>query len=55
MFIFKQQIMEHTGNVGTKVVSTIVPLKYVSIFWITLKMPLTVKLVFSWNGSKVLF
>ena len=39
-FKFKQQITGATGNVGTKVVEIMVPLKYLSNFWRTLEMPL---------------
>ena len=36
-FKFKQQV---TGNNGTKYVETMLPLKYLSIFWRTLEIPL---------------
>ena len=37
-FTFKQKITEQTGNVGTKDVEIMVPLKYLSYFWRTLEM-----------------
>ena len=40
LFNFKQQVTGQTGNVGTKHVEVIVPLKYLSNFWKTLEMPL---------------
>ena len=39
-FNFKTKITGQTGNGGTKNVETMVPLKYLSSFWITLEMPL---------------
>ena len=39
-FKFKAKITGQTGNDGTKDVEIIVPLKYLSNFWRTLKMPL---------------
>ena len=41
-FNFKQQITGKTGNGGTKDVETMVSLKYLSIFWRTLEMPLII-------------
>ena len=39
-FNFKVKIIDQTGNVGTKDVEILVPLKYLSNFWRTLEMPL---------------
>ena len=39
-FKFKQKITGQTGNDGRKDVEIMVPLKYLSNFWRTLKMPL---------------
>ena len=39
-FKFKQKITGSTENHGTKVVQIMVPLKYLSNFWRTLKMPI---------------
>ena len=37
---FKQKAKAETGNNGTKSVEIMIPLKYLSNFWITLEMPL---------------
>ena len=37
---FKQKIADKTADGGTKDVEIMVPLKYLSNFWITLEMPL---------------
>ena len=39
-FKFKQKITGSTKNDGTRVVQIMVPLKYLSNFWRTLKMPI---------------
>ena len=39
-FSFKQEIAGQTGNNGTEDVEVMVPLKYLSIFWRNLNMPL---------------
>ena len=41
MLNFKEKITSQADNNGTKYVEIIVPLKYLSNFWRTLKMPLT--------------
>ena len=52
----KEQITGQTGKGVTKDVEIMVLLKYVSNFWITLETPLLiVKIVFSWNGLKIVF
>ena len=52
----KEQITGQTGKGVTKDVEIMVRLKYVSNFWITLETPLLiVKIVFSWNGLKIVF
>ena len=46
-----------TGDDATKNVETLVPLKYLSIFWITLEMPLVncqVDLIFTWSANCVI-
>ena len=56
-FKFKAKITGQTGNDGTKDVEIIVPLKYLSNFWRTLKMPLInceVNLILTWSSTCVL-
>ena len=56
-FKFKAKITGQTGNDVTKDVETIVPLKYLSIFWRTLEMPLInceVNLILKWSSNCVL-
>ena len=55
-FNFKAKITGQTGNGGTKDVEIIVPLKYLSIFWRTLEMPLInceVNLILTWSSTCV--
>ena len=54
---FKVKITGRTGNNGTKDVEIMVPLKYLSIFWRTLQMPLInceVNLILIWSSTCVL-
>ena len=52
-FKFKQKITQ-TENGCSKDDEIMVPLKYLSNFWRTLKcLELIVKLVFSWNGLEI--
>ena len=56
-FKFKLKITGRTGNVRTKDVEIMVPLKYLSNFWRTLEMPLInceVNLILTWSSSCVL-
>ena len=56
-FKFKAKITGQTGNDGTKDVEIIVPLKYLSNFWRTLKMPLInceVNFILTWSSTCVL-
>ena len=56
-FNFKAKITGQTGNGGTKDVEIIVPLKYLSNFWRTLKMPLInceVNLILTWSSTCVI-
>ena len=56
-FKFKAKITGETGNDGTKDVEIIVPLKYLSIFWRTLEMPLInceVNLILTWSPTCVI-
>ena len=56
-FKFKLKITGRTENGGTKDVEIMVPLKYLSNFWRTLKMPLInceVNLILTWSSSCVL-
>ena len=56
-FKFKGKITGKTGNVGTKDVEIMVPLKYLSKFWRTLEMPLInceVNLILTWSSNCVL-
>ena len=51
-FDFKVEITGRTGDDGTKNVEKMVPLKYLSIFWRTLEMPLInfeVNLILTWS------
>ena len=52
-FKFKQQITCETGNGGTKDVDIIVPLKYLSILWRAIEMPLInceINLILTWSA-----
>ena len=56
-FKFKAKITGQTGNDGTKNVEIMVPLKYLSNFWRTLKLPLInceVNLILTWSATCVL-
>ena len=56
-FNFKVKITEQTGNGGTKNVEIMVPLKYLSIFWRTLEMPLInceINLILTWSAICVI-
>ena len=56
-FKFKAKITGQTGDVGTKDVEIMVPLKYLSNFWRTLEMPLInfeVNLILIWSSRCVL-
>ena len=56
-FNFKAKITGQSGDVGTKDVEIIVPLKYLSNFWRTLEMPLInceVNLILTWSSTCVL-
>ena len=49
---FRQEIRDKTGNNGTKYVEIMIPLKYLSIFWRTLEMPLVnfeINLILTWS------
>ena len=53
-FNFKVKFTGQTGNDGTKDVEIMVPLKYLSIFWRTLEMPLInseVNLILTWSST----
>ena len=55
---FKVKMTGQTGDNGTKNVEIIVPLKYLSNFWRTLKMPLIkgeISLLLTWSVSCVIF
>ena len=52
-----KKIMSETGNNGIKIVDMIVPLKYLSNLWRTLKMPLIncqIYLILTWFTSCVI-
>ena len=54
---FKQKITCKTGNNGTKDVKIMVPLKYLSNFWITLEMLLikcAINLILTWSANCVI-
>ena len=56
-FKSKAKITGRTGNVGTKDVEIMVPLKYLSNFWRTLEMPLInceVNFILTWSSTCVL-
>ena len=56
-FKYKQKITGSTGNYGTKAVQIMVPLKYLSNFWITLEMPLInceISLILTWSTNCVI-
>ena len=56
-FRFKQQITGQTGNGGTKDVAIMVPLKYLSHFWRTLKVLLInyeINLQLKWSKNFIL-
>ena len=56
-FNFKVKITGQTGDVGTKDVEIMVPLKYLSSFWRTLEMPLInceFNLILTWSSTFVL-
>ena len=56
-FKFKQKMTGQTGNGGTKDVETMVPLKYLSNFWIMLKMSLIhweINLQLKWSGNCII-
>ena len=56
-FNFKVKFTGQTGNNGTNDVEIVVPLKYSSIFWRTLEMPLInceVNLILTWSSTCVL-
>ena len=56
-FKFKQQITGQTGNNGKKNVEIMVPLKYLSIFWRTLELPLInceINLQLKWSAKCIL-
>ena len=56
-FKFKAKITGQTGDDGTKDLEIMVPLKYLSNFWITLEMPLInceVNLILTWSSTCVL-
>ena len=51
---FKQQITGKTGNNGTKDVKIMLPLKYLSMFWRTLEIPLInceVSIMSTWSKN----
>ena len=53
-FKFKQKLTDKTGHDGTKNLEIMVPLKYLSNFWRTLKIPLIsckTKLILTWSAS----
>ena len=57
-FNFRVKITGQTGNDGTKDVEIMVPLKYLSIFWRTLEMPLInceINLVLTWSANCVIY
>ena len=56
-FKFKAKITGQTGDDGTKDLEIMIPLKYLSNFWITLEMPLInceVNLILTWSSTCVL-
>ena len=56
-FKYKQKITISTGNDGTKVVKVMVPLKYLSSFWITYQMLLMngeIDLILTWSMNYVI-
>ena len=56
-FNFKEKITGQTGNDGTKDVKKMVPLKYLNIFWRTLKLPLLnceINLILHWYVNCVI-
>ena len=56
-FNFKEKITDQTGNDGTKDVKKMVPLKYLNIFWRTLKLPLLnyeINLILHWYVNCVI-
>ena len=56
-FKYKQKITGLTGNNGTKAVKIMVPLKYLSKFWIILEMPLInfeINLILTWSANCVI-
>ena len=56
-FKYKQKITGSTGNYGTKDVEIMVPLKYLSNFWISLEMPLInceINLILTWSVNCVI-
>ena len=57
LFNFEEKITGQTGNDGTKVVETMVPLKYLRNFWRTLEIPLInceINLILTWPGNCVI-
>ena len=57
-FNFRVKITGQTGNDGTKDVEIMVPLKYLSIFWRTLEMPLInceINLILTWSANCVIY
>ena len=57
-FNFKEKITGQTGNDGTKDVKKMVPLKYLNIFWRTLKLPLLnceINLILHWYVNCVIW
>ena len=56
-FNFKVKFPGQTGDNGTKNVEIMVPLKYLSIFWRTLEMPLInceVNIILTWSSTCVI-
>ena len=54
---FEEKITGQTGNDGTKVVETMVPLKYLRDFWRTPEIPLInceINLILTWLGNCVI-
>ena len=56
-FNFKVRMTTQTGDDGTKKVELMVPLKYLSIFWRTLELPLInceINLILIWSKNFVI-
>ena len=56
-FKYKQKTIASTGDDGPKAVQIMVPLKYLSIFWITLEITLInyeISLILTWSANCVI-